>query len=95
MQFVGGRLQLEKLGALEGPPLMKELRSLVDAMMPRLDFPELLLEVFDRTGLPADFTHISGTDARHRRLPYQRHPRALDKTTTCAAISTPTVWLVG
>jgi TnpA family transposase len=62
VQFVGGRLQLEKLGAAEEPSLMKELRSLLDDMLPRLDFPELLLEVFDRTGLPADFTHISGAD---------------------------------
>ncbi|WP_131736102.1 Tn3 family transposase [Actinomadura roseirufa] len=31
-------------------------------MLPRMDFPELLLEVFDRTGLAADFTHISGAD---------------------------------
>ncbi|MGW3347117.1 transposase [Nonomuraea rubra] len=30
--------------------------------VPRLDFPELLLKVFDRTGLPVDFTHISGAD---------------------------------
>ncbi|WP_326822989.1 nitroreductase/quinone reductase family protein [Streptosporangium sp. NBC_01756] len=63
VQFVGGRLRLEKLGPLAEPPLMKELRNLVDGMLPRLDFPELLLEVFDRTGLSADFTHVSGTDA--------------------------------
>ncbi|GGQ35927.1 transposase [Streptosporangium pseudovulgare] len=63
VQFVGGRLQLEKLGAAEEPPLMKELRTLIDGIQPRLDFPELLLEVFDRTGLPGDFTHISGADA--------------------------------
>ncbi|MFB4271410.1 Tn3 family transposase [Nonomuraea sp. GTA35] len=62
VQFVGGRLQLAKLGAAEEPPLMKELRALLDDMLPRLDFPELLLEVFDRTGLPADFTHISGAE---------------------------------
>lgn len=30
---------------------------------PGLDFPELLLEVFERPGLPADFTHISGADS--------------------------------
>ncbi|SFI32751.1 Transposase and inactivated derivatives, TnpA family [Streptosporangium canum] len=45
------------------PPLMKELRALVGDMLPRVDFPELLLEVFDRTGLPADFTHVSGAAA--------------------------------
>ncbi|MGV9383421.1 hypothetical protein ACWDRB_46940 [Nonomuraea sp. NPDC003707] len=49
VQFVGGRLQMDKLGAAEEPPLMKELRELLDDMLPRPDFPELLLEVFDRT----------------------------------------------
>ncbi|MET8047343.1 hypothetical protein ABZU75_07035 [Streptosporangium sp. NPDC005286] len=48
VQFVSGRLQLEKLGPIDEPPLMKELRSLVDDMLPRVDFPELP-EVFDRT----------------------------------------------
>ncbi|MFF5113705.1 Tn3 family transposase [Streptosporangium sp. NPDC000509] len=69
MQFVGGRLRLEKLGPLAEPPLMKELRNLVDGMLPRLDFPELLLEVFDRTGLPADFIHVSGVDAGMEDFP--------------------------
>ncbi|PRX45336.1 Tn3 transposase DDE domain-containing protein [Nonomuraea fuscirosea] len=69
VQFVGGRLQLERLGPLAEPPLMKELRSLIDGMLPRLDFPELLLEVFDRTGLPADFTHVAGTDAMMEDFP--------------------------
>lgn len=62
VQFVGGRLQIEKLGPRDEPPLMTEFRALLDQMLPRVDFPELLLEVFDRTGLAADFTHISGAD---------------------------------
>ncbi|MGW0449786.1 Tn3 family transposase [Streptosporangium sandarakinum] len=69
VQFVGGRLRLEKLGALAEPPLMKELRALVGGMLPRVDFPELLLEVFDRTGLPADFTHVSGADTAMEDFP--------------------------
>ncbi|WP_155342709.1 Tn3 family transposase [Acrocarpospora pleiomorpha] len=69
VQFVGGRLQLERLGALAEPPLMKQLRALVDGMLPWVDFPELLLEVFDRTGLPADFTHISGADTTMEDFP--------------------------
>ncbi|MBN6057712.1 Tn3 family transposase, partial [Nonomuraea sp. RK-328] len=69
VQFVGGRLRLDKLGAAEEPPLMKELRTLVGDMLPRVDFPELLLEVFDRTGLPADFTHVSGMDAAMEDFP--------------------------
>ncbi|NYH55352.1 hypothetical protein HNR06_004941 [Nocardiopsis arvandica] len=36
---------------------------MVDAMMPRLDFPQLLMEVGARTGFPHNFTHISGADA--------------------------------
>ncbi len=63
VQFVGGKLQVEKLGPLAEPPLMTEFRALVDGMLPRVDFPELLLEVFDRTELAADFTHISGADS--------------------------------
>ncbi|SEG81639.1 Tn3 transposase DDE domain-containing protein [Thermomonospora echinospora] len=62
VQFVGGRLQVEKLGPLAEPPLMGEFRALIDGMLPRVNFPELLLEVFDRTRLAADFTHISGAD---------------------------------
>ncbi|MFF4779219.1 Tn3 family transposase [Microtetraspora fusca] len=63
IQFVGGRLRVEKLGPLAEPPLMTEFRALIDQMLPRVDFPELLLEVFDRTGLASDFTHISGADS--------------------------------
>jgi hypothetical protein len=63
VQFVGGRLQIEKLGPIDEPPLMTEFRALIGQMLPRVDFPELLLEVFDRTGLAADFTHISGADS--------------------------------
>ncbi|GAB3451230.1 Tn3-like element Tn3 family transposase [Streptomonospora sediminis] len=63
VQFDGGRLRIEPLGAAAEPPLMKELRSLVDAMMPRLEFPELLMEVAARTGFDREFTHISGADA--------------------------------
>ncbi|MFB4317292.1 hypothetical protein [Actinomadura sp. 21ATH] len=39
-------LRTEKLGLVAEPPLMKQFRVLVDGMLPRLDFPELLLEVF-------------------------------------------------
>ncbi|MBX9387494.1 Tn3 family transposase [Streptomonospora nanhaiensis] len=63
VQFDSGRLRVEPLEALAEPPLMKEFRALVSAMMPRLDFPELLMEVTGRTGLARDFTHISGGEA--------------------------------
>ncbi|WP_026411271.1 Tn3 family transposase [Actinomadura oligospora] len=62
VQFVGGRLRVDKLGPLAEPPLMGEFRALIDGMLPRVDFPELLLEVFDPTKPAAEFTHISGAD---------------------------------
>ena len=62
VQFVGGRLQIEELGPRAEPPLITEFRAMIGQMLPRVDFPEPLLEVFDRTGLAADFTHISGAD---------------------------------
>ncbi|WP_250282027.1 MULTISPECIES: transposase [unclassified Frankia] len=43
---------------------MHAARDAVAALLPRVDFAELLLEVFERTGLPDAFTHISGSDAR-------------------------------
>jgi hypothetical protein len=43
---------------------MPAFRSLVAGMLPRVDFPELLLEVAELTGLPAAFTHVTGADAR-------------------------------
>ncbi|GAB2859000.1 Tn3-like element Tn3 family transposase [Actinocorallia aurea] len=62
VQFVGGKLRVDKLGPAPEPPLMGEFRDLISGMLPRVDFPELLLEVFDRTQLAAEFTHISGAD---------------------------------
>ncbi len=32
-------------------------------MLPRIDFPDLLLEVAQRTSLASAFTHVSGADA--------------------------------
>lgn len=63
-RVVDGRLQLDRLGPVPEPPLTPVLRSLVAGMLPRIDFPELLLEVAALTGLPAAFTHISGADSR-------------------------------
>jgi TnpA family transposase len=56
----GGRLRLDRLGRAAEPELMAPFRRMVAGMLPRVDFPELLLEVAELTGLPDAFTHISG-----------------------------------
>lgn len=42
---------------------MPPFRQLVNGMLPKVDFPELLLEVAELTGMPEAFTHISGSDS--------------------------------
>ncbi|MCZ2805628.1 Tn3 family transposase [Modestobacter sp. VKM Ac-2983] len=58
-----GRLIMDRLGPTAEPPLMPVLRAQVPAMLPRIDFPDLLLEVAQRTSLASAFTHVSGADA--------------------------------
>ena len=62
VQFVGGKLRVDKLGPAPEPPLMGEFRDLISGMLPQVDFPELLLDVFDRAQPAAEFTRISGAD---------------------------------
>ncbi|TQN31697.1 TnpA family transposase [Haloactinospora alba] len=64
VQFDGGKLRMDPLGAGAEPPLMGQFRARVEAMMPRVDFPDLLMEVAARTGFTRDFTHISGAETR-------------------------------
>jgi TnpA family transposase len=63
-----GRLRLERLRATPEPPALAPLRELAAGMLPRLDFPELLLEVVARAGLAEEFTHISGAATRMQDL---------------------------
>lgn len=65
----GERIQLERLGAEPESASLTGLRSLVARMLPRVDLPELLLEVQDWTGYVGEFTHISGAGARIEDLP--------------------------
>jgi len=65
----GERIQLERLGAVPEPASLTVLRTLVARMLPRVDLPELLLEVHDWTGYLDEFTHISGAGARIEDLP--------------------------
>ncbi|MFF8958679.1 Tn3 family transposase [Streptomyces sp. NPDC014894] len=57
-----GKLSLDRLGPAGEPPLMPAFRQLANGMLPKVDFPELLLEVADLTGMTSAFTHISGAD---------------------------------
>jgi Tn3 transposase DDE domain len=65
----GGRLRLGKLGKAAEPALMPAFRQIVNGMLPKVDFPELLLEVADLTGLADAFTHISGAETSMENFP--------------------------
>jgi TnpA family transposase len=60
----GADLSLEPLDKIEEPPSLIALRAAVDALLPRLDLPELILEVHARTDFAAAFTHASEGAAR-------------------------------
>jgi hypothetical protein len=57
-------LVLSALDKLEEPASLVALRSAVQARMPRLDLPELLLEVHARTGFADGFTRANECGAR-------------------------------
>jgi TnpA family transposase len=69
-------LVLTGLDRLEEPASLVALRNAVTARLPRVDLPELLLEIDARTGLAGAFTHASEADARARDL----------ETTLCAVL---------
>lgn len=70
-----GRLHLKALPAEAEPPSLENLRALTNRMLPRVDLPELLLEVFAWTGADDAFTSITSGEAR-----------LTDLTTTIAAL---------
>jgi len=59
-----GDLHWAALSAIPEPASLVELRKMVRAMLPRVDLPELLLEVASWTGFLSAFTHISGGGTR-------------------------------
>ena len=60
-----GKLHLAALVAVPDPPSLIDLRRRVEAMMPKIDLPELVLEVMSwHPGFIESFTHVSGNDAR-------------------------------
>ena len=62
-------LTLTGLDKLEEPASLRTLREQVLTRLPRVDLPELLLEIHTRTGFAHAFTHISEGDARVADLP--------------------------
>ena len=66
VEQVKGRdtLILAGLDKLEEPPSLIALRDHVRDLLPRIDLPELLLEIHTRTGFAHEFTHISEGTAR-------------------------------
>jgi TnpA family transposase len=68
-------LVLSPLEALEEPPSLIALRNEMRARMPRVDLPEILLEIAARTGCMEAFTHLT-----------ERTARATDLTTSLCAV---------
>ncbi len=58
------RLHLARLEALEEPQTLVALREVVARMLPRVDLPEVLLEVDAWTGYLAEFTHVAESGTR-------------------------------
>jgi len=59
---------LTALDRLDEPPSLLALREQVTALLPRIDLPDLLLEVADWTGFPVEFTHVSEGTSRAEDL---------------------------
>lgn len=75
-ETVAGKLELvlSPLEKLEEPPSLIALRNEVRSRMPRVDLPEMLLEIASRTGCMEAFTHLT-----------ERTARAADLTTSLCA----------
>jgi hypothetical protein len=56
------RLHLARLEAVPEPATLVALRGLVARMLPRVDLPEVLLEVDAWTGYLSEFTHVAMSD---------------------------------
>ena len=69
-------LVLTGLEQIEEPASLVALRNAVMTRLPRVDLPELLLEIDARTGFASAFTHVSEAEARARDL----------QTTLCAVL---------
>lgn len=63
------KLSVTPLEARDVPGSLTTLRAKVAGMMPRVDLPEILLEVHSWTGFLDAYTHVSGADSRMGDLP--------------------------
>ncbi|MFF4648283.1 Tn3 family transposase [Streptomyces sp. NPDC001389] len=63
-----GRLHFAALEPEPEPSSLLDLRAAVNAMLPRVDLPEVLLEVLSWTGADQAFTSVTGGEARLRDL---------------------------
>jgi hypothetical protein len=63
------RLSVDKLGALGESPSLVWLRNACQAMLPRIDLPELLLEVHSWTGFLDAYVHLADISTRMHDLP--------------------------
>jgi TnpA family transposase len=57
-------LILTHLDKLDDPPSLIALRAAVKAKLPRVDLPEIVLEIATRTGFTEAFTHLTEGNAR-------------------------------
>jgi hypothetical protein len=65
-----GKIHLTGVKAVEGPPSLVDLRNRTTAMLPRVDLPEVILEVMSwDPPLAAAFTAVSGGRSRLEDLP--------------------------
>ena len=64
----GAKVSLDRIAAEPDPLSLVALRDRVGRMLPRIDLPELVLEVHAMTGFLHEFTHISTAQARMEDL---------------------------
>jgi TnpA family transposase len=71
IEKVGGQdeLVVTALDKLEEPASLVKLREEVNARLPRVDLPEVLLEIAARTEFTSRFTHVSERESRMQDLP--------------------------
>lgn len=58
------RIKLSRLEKIDEPESLKILKDKVDKLMPRIDFPELLLEVNRMSDFTEECSHISDSNSR-------------------------------
>ncbi len=60
-----GKLHVERIEAIPGPPALTGLRKRLEAMLPRIDLPEVILEVMAwHPAFTRAFTAVSGGEPR-------------------------------